>query len=108
MTMDVYKTVAPAGLRDDPNRAASGPARILAPTRAGFSTLRVKTLLVIFAVTVGLLFALVIPLYTIILGSFLKLEESTTRTDLDRARSALDSRMDSVMATARNWAASDA
>ena len=88
--MDVYKPVTSPGLSDQVGLTAPRVAPKAVAPEAGFSTLRTKTLLIILAVTVGLLVALVIPLYTIILNSFVQLEGSTVRTDVSRGLSALD------------------
>lgn len=54
-----------------------------------FGALRSKTLLLLGASVLGLLCALYIPLRLIVLRSFLDLEASTTRTEVERAHDAL-------------------
>jgi diguanylate cyclase (GGDEF)-like protein/PAS domain S-box-containing protein len=105
--MDVYKSVTSPGISDQVGLTTPRVAPKAVAPEAGFSTLRTKTLLIILAVTVGLLVALVIPLYTIILNSFVQLEDSTVRTDVSRGLSALDAKMDTMAGTALNWSASD-
>ena len=55
----------------------------------------------------ALLVALVVPLYTIILNSFVQLEDSTVRVDVSRGLGALNAKLDTMAGSALNWSASD-
>jgi diguanylate cyclase (GGDEF)-like protein/PAS domain S-box-containing protein len=70
-------------------------------------TLRAKTLAVVAILVAALLVALVLPLYAVLMGSFLQLEEANMRADLRRAASALNERTQALQAAGYGWSASD-
>ena len=76
-----------------PNRIAPealpGAAVPPAPPAYYFARLRIKTVLIVAAALAGLLLILYIPLRIFLFSSFVDLEEQMTRTDLQRAQSAL-------------------
>jgi diguanylate cyclase (GGDEF)-like protein/PAS domain S-box-containing protein len=57
--------------------------------------------------TAALLGALVLPLYSIIMGSCFQLEAAAMRTDLHRAAAALDARAGALLAAGHAWSSSD-
>jgi len=71
------------------------------------SSLRVKTLVIIASTALALVAALALPVRTIFLGSFLRLEEEAAARDLGRAVTALRDDVAQLHATTRDYAAWD-
>src|SRR5258708_1512249 len=107
MTMEVFNSAASQRVGEPVTATTPHLTAKIADSRTRFSTLRGKTLLVILVATVGLLVALVVPLYTIILGSFVQLEEARVRTNINRGISALDEKSSDMLDIGLNWSASD-
>ncbi len=70
-------------------------------------SLRQKTLLLISILLVGLIAVLYTSLSTIILGSFVRLEQQNTRRNVQRLQEALEEELQKLSLTVEDWAAWD-
>jgi signal transduction histidine kinase len=93
--------------RDNPAHIAPNPAQPPTQTTRRFVALRSKTLALLMLTMIGLLIALYIPLRLIVLGSFLDLETQTTRTEVVRAKNALDTAIAKLDGSANDYATWD-
>lgn len=75
--------------------------------RRRYTSLRIKTFLIIVTTLIGLLVMLYVPLRILLLGSFIELEEQHTRQDIERVLHALASDTAKLDRTTGDYAAWD-
>lgn len=88
--------------------ARQEPRSLLSRKSIGrFGALRTKTLVLLIMTGLGLFLALYIPLRWLVLGSYLDLEAQTTRTEVARARDALQNAINRLSNSAAGYATWD-
>ncbi|MEM8530830.1 MAG: CHASE4 domain-containing protein [Chloroflexota bacterium] len=89
--------------------AVASSASVPTPTwSTKFASLRGRTLLTLIATIIGLLLIISIPLRSLVLDSFLSLEEQQMLQNVDRASNALSNTIGRLNQTARDYAEWDA